>query len=148
MRVEEGDIVLKYRIDTPALNVWNALTIHEEMIQWYFDNIPAFIPEPGFECEFVVKNEDRIFTHHWTVKELVPHKRISYEWIYTEWQGRSVSHFDIEALDDGSTIVHVRIEILEDFDDDVPEFKRESCIGGWDYFVGGNLKRYLGKGYV
>ncbi len=32
-----------------------------------------------------------------------------------------------------------------DFPDDVPEFERESCLGGRQYFIGQALKAYLHK---
>jgi hypothetical protein len=35
--------------------------------------------------------------------------------------------------------------ITEDYPSDVPEFKRESCIGGWNYFLGEMLKGFLEK---
>jgi len=34
-------------------------------------------------------------------------------------------------------------QITEDFDDSIPEFKRESCIGGWNYFLKERLFNYL-----
>jgi hypothetical protein len=37
------------------------------------------------------------------------------------------------------------VEVLEDFPDDIPEFRRESCIGGWNYFINHRLKEYLDK---
>jgi len=31
----------------------------------------------------------------------------------------------------------------ENFPDDIPEFSRESCLGGWTYFIKNRLKAYL-----
>jgi len=34
-------------------------------------------------------------------------------------------------------------EVLEDYPDDIPEFKRESGLGGWNYFIKDRLYNYL-----
>jgi len=36
-------------------------------------------------------------------------------------------------------------EISESFPLDIPEFKRESCVEGWTYFIKKRLKEYLDK---
>ena len=33
--------------------------------------------------------------------------------------------------------------MLESFDEDIPEFSRESCIEGWKFFIKKSLKEYL-----
>jgi len=33
--------------------------------------------------------------------------------------------------------------VTQDFDDSIPEFKRESCIGGWNYFIKERLVQFL-----
>jgi hypothetical protein len=35
--------------------------------------------------------------------------------------------------------------VVEDFDDSIPEFKRESCVAGWNYFIKERLSDYLEK---
>jgi len=34
-------------------------------------------------------------------------------------------------------------EVVEDFDDNIEEFKRESGIEGWNYFIKNRLKEFL-----
>jgi hypothetical protein len=35
--------------------------------------------------------------------------------------------------------------VRETFPDDIPEFRRDSCIGGWEYLIQKSLKEYLEK---
>ncbi len=42
------------------------------MRKWYFENIPAFKPEVGFETQFNVQSEERNFLHKWKVTEVQP----------------------------------------------------------------------------
>ena len=42
-----------------------------------------------------------------------------------------------------STTLRLTLDIREDFPEDIPEFKRKSCIGGWEYFIQGRLKEFL-----
>ena len=42
------------------------------MRQWYFENIPAFKAEVGFETQFEIHNQGRIFPHRWKVTKVVP----------------------------------------------------------------------------
>ena len=36
-------------------------------------------------------------------------------------------------------------QVLEDFPDDIPEFKRESGVEGWTFFINKSLKEFLEK---
>jgi uncharacterized protein YndB with AHSA1/START domain len=63
------------------------------MRQWYFQNIPAFKPEIGFETRFIVTSGERNLTHIWRITEVVPFKKISYTWNFKEYDGESRSNF-------------------------------------------------------
>ena len=41
--------------------------------------------------------------------------------------------------------VHEEPVIVESFPQDIPEFSRMSCLGGWTYFINQSLKEYLEK---
>jgi hypothetical protein len=45
--------------------------------------------------------------------------------------------------DNNLTKLTLSVEVQEDFPESIPEFKRESCIGGWNYFINNRLKEYL-----
>jgi len=45
----------------------------------------------------------------------------------------------------GSTRLRLSTKVIADLPDDIPEFKRESGVQGWNYFIGKQLKAYLEK---
>lgn len=144
MKVTDGLIILEESFQSSIESVWAALTEIEQMRLWYFDNIPSFNPVVGFETQFNIKSETRNFLHKWKVTEAVPLKKIKYEWTFEGYSGRSTSLFELFSQGD-STKLKLTVEVLEDFPDEIPEFRRESCIGGWNYFINNRLKKFLIK---
>ncbi len=112
------------------------------MTQWFFENIKNFEPTVNFETQFVVRNEDRIFTHLWKVTEVIPGKKITYNWKYKEYAGDSFVTFELSKKSN-KTELKLTHTVTEEFQDDIPEFSRESCLGGWNYFIGESLNNYL-----
>lgn len=49
--------VIERTYHVPALKVWKALTIKEEMKRWYFD-VSAFKPAPPLNCLRKEKKQD------------------------------------------------------------------------------------------
>ncbi len=141
MKITEPPVVVEQRIPGPPERVWDALTVRDIMIQWYFDNIPAFDPVVGFETSFPVVSGDRTFTHLWRVTDVVTGRQIAYNWKYAEYPGDSYVQFDVEP-GDNETIVRITVTVTQDFPDTIPEFKRESCIAGWEYFIGERLYQF------
>lgn len=76
--------------------------------------------------------------HQGRVTEVVPLKKIAYNWKFDDYQGDSFVTFELSGQDD-TTKLTLTVIVAEDF----PEFKRESCIGSWDYFIKQRLKEYL-----
>ena len=142
MKISEGPIILNYRLPANIEQVWNALTNHEIMIQWFFPNIPDFKPEVGFKTQFVIENEGRVFTHDWKILVVSKNEYIVYHWRYPEYSGDSNLTFNLESKGNETTVT-VRVDILEDYPDEIPEFKLESCVGGWNYFIGESLLNFL-----
>lgn len=142
MKASEPPIIVAQTLDATPLEVWNALTRPQQMRKWYFDNIPDFKPTEGFTTQFPVHNDGKTFTHVWVVTEVILTKKISYRWHFTEYPGKSLVSFDLTETSDGTTVTLTNT-ILEDFQDDIPEFRRESCRGGWKYFIQQQLKKYL-----
>jgi len=99
-------------------------------------------PEVGHRSRFAVPVEDRTFTHLWEVTEAIPNQKLSYKWRYEEYPGDSFVTFELEEKEGGVNL-RLSLNVTESFPDNIPEFKRESCINGWDYFLGQNLKKYL-----
>lgn len=134
-------IVVERLINTNVPSLWKAITVQEEMVQWYFDNIPDFKAEVGFETGFNVQAPSRDFYHLWKVIEVISEEMISYTWNYTDIEGQSTSTFEIIQEE---TKVKLKLTCvgLENLPQDIPEFSRLSCTGGWNYFLD-RLKNYL-----
>jgi len=142
MTITDEPIIVEQLFDTSVQNIWSALTNLNEMKQWFFNNIESFKPEVGFETQFIVQVEDRKFTHLWKVIEVIPNKKITNNWKYLEYPGDSFVTFEI-IEENNNTKVRLSTTVVENFPSNIPEFKRESCINGWHYFIKKNLKEYL-----
>lgn len=122
--------------------LWSAITDITHMQKWYFDVLTEFLPEVGFTTSFTIENEGRVFPHVWKVLEVESGSLIKYRWTFTNYEG--VGDVSFEIFDEGHHCrLRVTNEIIEDYPEGIPEFKRESCQGGWDYFVKQRLKEYL-----
>lgn len=136
-------IIVKEVCNVSIETVWNVITNLDEMTQWFFDNIPTFKPVVGFKISFLVSSEERNFTHLWEVTEVIPKQKMTYSWAYEEYDGKSESIFEISEYN-GKSELTISCVILEDFPNGIPEFTRESCKGGWDYFMN-RLKNYINR---
>jgi uncharacterized protein YndB with AHSA1/START domain len=142
MNESSQPIVVEQLFAVPTHVVWDAITNRDQMVQWFFSDIPEFRPEAGFKTEFNVSTGVRDFYHLWTITEAVPGRKIVYDWRYKNLPGVGKVTFDI--IEQGQqSLLRITNEGLESFPKDIPEFARESCEGGWKYFIQGNLKAYL-----
>ena len=144
MKTSEPPVVVEQTFGTSPEKVWSALTSLEEMIQWFFPNIPAFEPKVGFNTNFNVTSDGRTFPHLWKVLEINPGRRMVQEWKYKGYEGLAHVTFELQPVQ-GKTKLQVTATVLQDFPDDVPEFKRESCVAGWEYFIQQQLNNYFGN---
>ncbi len=142
MRKNEIPIVVQQTFDAPIEKVWRSITEVGLMRQWYFENIPAFKPEVGFETQFNVTSQGRDFLHMWRVTEVVPVKKIAYNWKFEGYRGDALVVFELSRQNNATTLTLTNI-VRESFPDDIPEFTRESCIAGWEYFIKQSLKKFL-----
>jgi uncharacterized protein YndB with AHSA1/START domain len=144
MNKNKEPIIVEQSFSKPVETVWNAITEITEMRQWYFKNIPAFKPEVGFETQFNVQSQDRNFMHVWKVTEVMPLKMLEYNWKYRGIRGNSSVKFE---LFEKNKLTKLRLthQVLEDFPDDIPEFKRESGVEGWTFFIRKSIKEFLDK---
>lgn len=135
-------IIVEQSFNKTKEQVWNAITDLKQMKQWFFENIPDFIPQVGFETKFNVDAGERQFMHVWKITEVIPYEKIEYNWKYENMEGNAFVIFEI--FEQGSeTLLRLTNIGLETFPQDVPEFSRESCIGGWQFFINQRLKEYL-----
>ena len=136
------DVVVKQNFEVSREVLWKAITEHHQMIQWFFENIPKFEAYVGFKTQFLVENKDRKFTHLWEIIEVIPNQKIVYNWMYEEYEGEGLVFFELIEHEKGSSLILTNKWIGE-FPQDISEFSRESCLGGWEYFINGRLKEYL-----
>lgn len=137
-------IVVEQIFNASVDKVWEAITRAELMRKWFFDNIPEFNPEIGFKTKFNVKSGGRDFLHLWEVTEAIPEERLTYNWRYDGYSGDSYVSFEILGQEN-QTNLKVTYEVMESFPDGIPEFKRENCHSGWEYFIGKSLKEFMEK---
>lgn len=142
MKKTAKPIVVEQLFDTSVENVWSSITVLDRMQQWFFNNIPSFEPIVGFETQFIIQVEDRVFPHIWKLTEVVPLKKITYDWSYEGYSGSALVVFELIEKGD-QTLVKLTSTVVEDFPDNIPEFKRKSGVEGWNYFIKKSLKDYL-----
>ena len=122
--------------------MWNAITHIDHMRQWYFEQIPAFKPEVGFTTQFNVQSQDRHFIHIWRVTEVIPLKKIKYNWRYENYPGDSFVTFEL-FQDVTQMKLKLICDIVKNFPNGIPEFTRESCYAGWNYLLNESLNNFL-----
>jgi uncharacterized protein YndB with AHSA1/START domain len=142
MKSDMQPIVVEQSFATAVGDLWRAITDVEWMRQWFFEGIPDFRPEVGFRTEFSVRSGERDFLHLWMVTEVEPLKRIVYDWRYDGYPGDSFVEFKIFERD-GRATLRLTHSVREDFPDDISDFSRESCEGGWEYFIKQQLRSFL-----
>lgn len=142
MKKTDPVIIVESKINAKVDQVWAAITELDQLKKWFFDNIPSFEPKVGFETSFIVDAGERLFDHRWKIIEVEKNSKISYNWRYAGYAGDSNVHFELFPQDE-NTLIRLTTEIIEDFPQDIPEFRMESCIGGWNYFIKERLPKYL-----
>jgi len=142
MKSTDPPIIIEQNFDAPIMEVWNAITEPKQMKQWFFNNIETFEPKVGFETRFVVANEGRVFPHLWKITEVEAPEKITYNWKYEGYAGDSDVSFELFEEEQNTKLQLTHI-VSRDFPANIPEFKRESCIDGWNYFIKQSLPAYL-----
>ena len=142
MKSDEAPVIVEQDFEKSTSVVWNAITDVDEMRNWYFDNIPDFKAEVGFNTQFLVESGGRRFVHLWEVTEVETLNKVVYNWKFEGYPGDSYVSFEVSG-DDESSQLRVTAEVQESFPRNIPEFTRESCMGGWTYFINQRLKAYL-----
>lgn len=135
-------IILSEVFNCPIEVVWKAITNVDQMKQWYFSQLTDFTPREGFETEFSVEVEDRIFIHQWKIIDVIPLNKITYQWQFEGFSGKGISTFKLTEINNITTL-HLNFTVLEAFPENIPEFKRESGVEGWNYLIKESLKNFL-----
>jgi uncharacterized protein YndB with AHSA1/START domain len=142
MKKTDEPIIVEQLFNVSKERIWKSITDHEEMIKWYFNNIPEFKPVAGFTTQFNITNEGRDFLHKWKICEVIENEKIVYNWQYERYTGSADVYFQL--FDAGDFVrLEVKVIVLEDFPEDIPEFTRDSCRNGWKYFINESLYKYI-----
>jgi uncharacterized protein YndB with AHSA1/START domain len=132
---------IEQTFNAPVKMIWKAITNNKDMKKWYFD-ISEFKAEPGFEFHFYAGNEDRVYLHLCTIKEIIEGKKISYSWSFDGYPGNSMVSF--ELFEDGNkTRLKLTHEGLESFPKNNPDFAIDSFEQGWQFILGTSLKDFI-----
>ena len=142
MGTTQAPIIVEQSFSASIHQVWDALTNPAQMQQWYFPQLEAFEPAVGFETSFLVEVEHRKFPHQWKVTEAAPVNVLAYEWTFEGYEGQGTSRFELHEAD-GQTYLTLTYTVQESFPDNIPEFKRESGVAGWNYLLTESLKAFL-----
>jgi len=142
MKKNDPPVVVEQRFEASIEAVWKAISQIDEMKIWYFADIPDFKAEIGFETQFTVKSGGRDFLHQWKVTEVVPLKKVVYQWRYAQYDGQATVGFELQP-DEAGTRLTVSVYTTVDFPVDIPEFTEESCRSGWEYFIQQRLQLYF-----
>jgi uncharacterized protein YndB with AHSA1/START domain len=142
--MKNNPVVVERIYNAPLEKVWAAITDVKQMRQWYFPSLEEFEPEAGFETRFDVPHDGKIFPHIWKVTEVVPYKKISYDWRFGGFPGNSVVSFELFDEDDDKTKIVLTHDKLETFDGvSHPDLAAENFVQGWTHFIGTALKDYV-----
>jgi uncharacterized protein YndB with AHSA1/START domain len=142
MKTQDPPIITTQEFNISAETLWDIITEPKHMTAWFFEQMQDFKPKAGFSTSFLIRHEGRKFTHQWTIVSVNAPNSIVYQWNYKEHKGDSTVTFTINPTSKGCHLTVTTIT-LEDFPQDIPEFKRESCIGGWQYFIKERLNAYV-----
>jgi uncharacterized protein YndB with AHSA1/START domain len=139
---EKDPIVVEQTFSAPIDRVWRSITDGDQMRRWFFESIEEFRPEPGFDTRFSVRSGDRDYLHLWRVTDVIPERRIAYDWKYGGYPGESFVVWELSETGDGTRLklTHTGVET---FPQDNPAFTRESCQAGWRYFLCDRLRAFL-----
>ncbi|MGD9548878.1 MAG: SRPBCC domain-containing protein [Candidatus Krumholzibacteriia bacterium] len=136
-------IVVELSVAASRHAVWKAITDPDDMRRWYFEQMEDFQPRVGFETRFTVRHGGRDYRHVWRVTEVVPQIKITYTWKYEGLPGEGATTWELSDSDGGTTLTLTNTG-LESFPRNDPAFTRESCEGGWRYFIKERLAHHLG----
>ncbi|MCZ4695744.1 SRPBCC domain-containing protein [Ancylomarina euxinus] len=142
MNQEIKPVIVQQSFHVSISQLWKAISELEQMKHWFFENLEAFSAEVGFETQFNVKSGERNFMHLWKISEVIPLEKLVYSWKYEGYEGESFVSFETFITEGGSSI-RVSHVVTHSFPQSIPEFTRESCQSGWEYFINNRLKNFM-----
>ena len=144
--MEQTQVIIERTYNAPVERVWQAITDIGQMKQWYMPALADFQPTVGYETKFTIEHANKQWPHLWKVTEVVPNKRISYEWRYEGYPGNSLVTFELTPEGDGATRIKLSHVGLETFEGDKhPGLEPHNFNQGWTELIGKLLKEFVEK---
>lgn len=145
--MEKAQVILERTYNAPIERVWRALTDVHQMKLWYMPTLTSFQPEVGFETRFSV-GKGKEWPHLWKITEVIPNKRISYEWRFEGFPGNSHVTFELTPDGDKTRLVlsHIGLETFEG--DKNPGLEPHNFQEGWTQLIGTSLKDFVEREQV
>jgi uncharacterized protein YndB with AHSA1/START domain len=140
--MESTPVFLERRYPAPIEKLWKAITDGEQMKEWYFD-LGDFKAEKGFKFQFTGGDEKIQYLHACEILECEPPNKLSYSWTYPDYRGYSVLTWELFA--EGLNLTRLKLSHLglESFPQEDPNFRRESFMEGWNYFINEALPAFV-----
>jgi len=133
MKKDEQPVEVEQSFNVSTDVIWRAITDLDQMQKWYFDNIPDFKPEIGLKTQFDVNSGERIFRHLWKVIEVIPNKKLVYNWKYEGYAGDSNIIFELFE-NQNITTLRLTTQVLESYSKDIFLNSKEKVV-----LEGGNI---------
>ncbi|TAL69874.1 MAG: SRPBCC domain-containing protein [Bacteroidetes bacterium] len=138
-----NSLIVKREYNASIEKVWDAITNIEKMKSWYMPELKNFLPVVGFQTEFSMTHEGKVFPHIWKVTEVIPKEKISYEWRYKGYPGNSLVTFDLQSEGNKTnlTLTHSGLETFQP--EKYPELDRKQFEEGWNSLLNDLLVKFL-----
>jgi len=144
--MEKAQVVIERTYNASVERVWKAITDIDDMKEWYMSALTSFEPRVGFETGFSVgKAGGKQWPHRWKITEVIPNKKISYEWRYEGNPGNSLVTFELRPDGDLThlKLSHVGLETFEG--DKNPGLEPHNFADGWNQLINTLLKDFVEK---
>ena len=144
-KLAQMPVILERTFDAPMDTIWKAITEAGRMRQWWdMPAIQSFKAEVGFETQISTHHNGKDFLHLWKVTEVVPGRKISYDWKYKGYPGNSNVTFELfpEGNKTKLKLTHEGLETFEPWNN--PELARENFLMGWTGLMS-NIAQFVEK---
>lgn len=145
--IDDEPVQVSQTFPVSVSQLWQSITEKEKMVGWFFPEIQDFQATVGFQTQFTVSFEGNDYIHQWEVQKVVPESFLSYSWRYEGFEGDSVVSWQLSPVEQSNSGVSTRLDfrhtITKPFLTDDPAFSRDSCQGGWDYFLLQQMPAYF-----
>ncbi|HEY4336117.1 MAG TPA: SRPBCC domain-containing protein [Puia sp.] len=133
--------VIERVFDAPVSRVWKALTVRDNIGEWFMD-LDGFEPEEGYEFTLVAEHKDKRYVHLCRVIEVIEQQKLSYSFRFQNTDG--ITYVTWELFPEGrKTRLRLTHEGLEKIAHAGPDYGRQNFVQGWTSFFDQRLVQFL-----